>query len=176
VLKNVLEWTVGDASTYGKPVAWINVSSIASPTGGADAHESLRKVLGYVGAEIVESACVRVPLSRSMLDADGLLTDAAARRQIAEAIRRLAEQAAQPVYRPDPVRRDIQINEGTIRLGQLLKLADVIGSGAEVKRFLAERPVRVNGEPEARRGRQLHPGDLVEVGDVALRLVSMPVT
>lgn len=47
--KNVLEWTVGDASTYGKPVAWVNASSPAAPTGGADAHDSLRKVLGYVG-------------------------------------------------------------------------------------------------------------------------------
>jgi len=57
-----------------------------------------------------------------------------------------------------------------IRLGQLLKLAAVIDSGAEVKTFLAAEPVRVNGEPEARRGRQLHPGDVVDVGGSELRL------
>ena len=51
-LKNLLEWTVGDASTYRKPVAWINASVPAAPTGARDTHESRRKVLGYVGAEI----------------------------------------------------------------------------------------------------------------------------
>jgi chromate reductase len=61
-LKNLLEWTVGDGGTYGKPIAWINVSGPAAPTGGADAHDSLRKVLGYVHADIVEAACTRVPL------------------------------------------------------------------------------------------------------------------
>jgi hypothetical protein len=33
--KNLLEWTVGDGSTYEKRVAWINVSGSAAPTGGA---------------------------------------------------------------------------------------------------------------------------------------------
>ena len=32
-------------------------------------------------------------------------------------------------------------------------------------------PVLVNGEPDARRGRQLHPGDVVVVGDEELRVV-----
>jgi ribosome-associated protein len=59
-----------------------------------------------------------------------------------------------------------------IRLGQLLKLAGVIESGAEVKELLAqEGAVRVNGEPEARRGRQLHPGDVVTAAGQELRLV-----
>jgi ribosome-associated protein YbcJ (S4-like RNA binding protein) len=34
--------------------------------------------------------------------------------------------------------------------------------------------VSVNGEPEARRGRQLHGGDVVEVGEEALRVVTAP--
>ena len=58
-LKNLLERTVGDGGTYRKPVAWINVSGPASPTGGAHAHESLRKVLSYVHADIVEQARTR---------------------------------------------------------------------------------------------------------------------
>ena len=71
--------------------------------------------------------------------------------------------------------RDIGIRGDTIRLGQLLKLANVIGSGAEVKALLAqEGAVLVNGEPETRRGRQLHPGDVVSVGGEELRLVSDP--
>ena len=53
--------------------------------------------------------------------------------------------------------------EDTIRLGQLLKLADLVESGAEVKDVLVSGVVRVNGEPEERRGRQLHRGDVVSV-------------
>jgi len=37
---NLLDWTVGGAEISRKPVAWVNVSSIAAPTGGADAHAS----------------------------------------------------------------------------------------------------------------------------------------
>jgi ribosome-associated protein len=61
--------------------------------------------------------------------------------------------------------REVEIRGEMIRLGQLLKLAGVTGSGAEVKDLLAVRPaaVRVNGEPESRRGRQLHPGDVIEI-------------
>lgn len=63
--KNLLEWTVGGGETYGMPVAWVNASGPAAPTGAADAHDSLRKVLGYTGSDIVEAACVRVPVPRS---------------------------------------------------------------------------------------------------------------
>ena len=52
-----------------------------------------------------------------------------------------------------------------IRLGQLLKLAGVRDTGGEVKELLAENAVTVNGEAESRRGRQLHPGYVVRVGD-----------
>lgn len=67
--------------------------------------------------------------------------------------------------------REIPIRGDTIRLGQLLKLAGVVDSGAEAKALLADAPPHVNGAPESRRGRQLHPGDVVTVGDVQLRLV-----
>jgi ribosome-associated protein len=53
--------------------------------------------------------------------------------------------------------------EDTIRLGQLLKLVDAVPSGAQVKDVLSSGDVRVNGEPEDRRGRQLHAGDVVSV-------------
>jgi len=58
---------------------------------------------------------------------------------------------------------DIPIRGETIRLGQLLKLADVASGGGEAKALLAEELVTVNGELETRRGRQLHPGDVVVV-------------
>ncbi len=66
--------------------------------------------------------------------------------------------------------REQTIRGETIRLGQLLKLAGLIDSGAEAKALLADEMVRVNGEPEARRGRQLHPGDVVAVGGEELRV------
>jgi ribosome-associated protein len=72
------------------------------------------------------------------------------------------------------VSQDVPIRGETIRLGQLLKLAGIVGGGGEVRRFLAEATVLVNGEPEARRGRQLHPGDTVRVNDLELRVARGP--
>jgi NAD(P)H-dependent FMN reductase len=88
--KNLLDWTVGGGQTYGMPVAWLNVSGAAAPTGGADAHESLRKVLAYTGAEIVDDACLRLPLSRDDVGADGLIAPPEAREAIVGAVRALA--------------------------------------------------------------------------------------
>jgi ribosome-associated protein len=67
---------------------------------------------------------------------------------------------------------DVPIRGEMIRLGQLLKLADVVSDGGEAKALLAEGVVVVNGEREDRRGRQLHPGDVVRVGDDELRVVA----
>jgi ribosome-associated protein len=67
---------------------------------------------------------------------------------------------------------DVAIRGDTIRLGQLLKLAGVVGAGGDAKALLATETVLVNGEPEARRGRQLHPGDEVRVGGEVIRLVA----
>ncbi len=66
---------------------------------------------------------------------------------------------------------EISIRGDTIRLGQLLKLAGVVDSGSEVKALLADEPALVNGQPEARRGRQLHRGDTVRVGEHELLVV-----
>jgi ribosome-associated protein len=68
--------------------------------------------------------------------------------------------------------REIEISGDVIRLGQLLKLAGLAGSGSDAKELLLSGGVAVNGEPEERRGRQLHPGDFVSAGGEELRLVS----
>jgi len=86
--KNVLDWLIGDdqqGSVYEKPVAWINVS----PRGAVHAHESLRLVLGYAHADIVEAACVHVPLNHADVGEDGLVSDPAARAAISFAIEQL---------------------------------------------------------------------------------------
>jgi ribosome-associated protein len=67
---------------------------------------------------------------------------------------------------------EIPIRGEMIRLGQLLKLAGIVDSGSEVKAFLATERVLVNDASEARRGRQLHPGDTVRVGTHELRLIA----
>ena len=59
--------------------------------------------------------------------------------------------------------RDVPIDGDMIRLGQFLKLADLIGTGGEGKILIASGDVTVNGEVDLRRGRQLHRGDVVSV-------------
>jgi ribosome-associated protein len=70
------------------------------------------------------------------------------------------------------VEQSIEITGDMIRLGQLLKLAGAASGGAEAKALIAGGQVTVNGEPELRRGRQLHPGDVVRVGTDDLRIVA----
>ncbi|OMC34330.1 RNA-binding protein [Mycobacterium sp. GA-1841] len=70
----------------------------------------------------------------------------------------------------DPV--DVPIRDDSIRLGQFLKLASLIDSGADAKAVIADGLVSVNGEVEIRRGRQLRPGDTVTLGDQAARVAA----
>ncbi|ASR00954.1 MULTISPECIES: RNA-binding S4 domain-containing protein [Gordonia] len=65
---------------------------------------------------------------------------------------------------------DVTIRDDSIRLGQFLKLANLIESGAEAKEVIADGLVTVNGEVETRRGRQLTLGDVVEVGGMSVRV------
>ena len=59
--------------------------------------------------------------------------------------------------------RTEEIRGEGIRLGQFLKLADLVDNGSDVKPLVAGGEVRVNGETETRRGRQLAKGDVVAV-------------
>jgi len=65
---------------------------------------------------------------------------------------------------------DVPIRDASIRLGQFLKLANLVESGAEAKPVIADGLVRVNGEVETRRGRQLVVGDVVELNGQAARV------
>lgn len=92
-VKNLLDWLIGDDhpdSLYRKPVAWIN----ASPRGAALAHESLRAVLGYAHAEVVESACAHLPVTPAMVGPSGLLGDPESGARIATVLRALAAATA----------------------------------------------------------------------------------
>jgi ribosome-associated protein len=71
---------------------------------------------------------------------------------------------------PVPVPVDVPIRDRSIRLGQFLKLANLVESGAEAKPVIADGLVRVNGEVETRRGRQLVLGDVVTLGPASARV------
>ena len=57
--KNLLDWTVGGTEICDKPTGWINA---ANPGRGEGAAATLRLVLEYTGAAIVEDACVRIAI------------------------------------------------------------------------------------------------------------------
>lgn len=59
---------------------------------------------------------------------------------------------------------------GTIRLGQFLKYANLAESGAQARLMLADGLVKVDGEVETRRGRQLQGDEVVEVGSVSVKV------
>ena len=97
--KNVLDWLIGDdqpRSISEKPVAWINVS----PRGAALAHESLRVVLTYANASIVEDACVAAPVPPNGVGPDGLIADPASVAEIVRSLAALARHLAGPASGP----------------------------------------------------------------------------
>jgi chromate reductase len=86
--KNLLDWTVGGPEMYGKPVAWITVA----PEGrGIHAEASLRTVLGYVGATILEPAGTRVVVARADLDPGGRIASTDLRARVEQLVRSFAD-------------------------------------------------------------------------------------
>ncbi|MFG2293369.1 NADPH-dependent FMN reductase [Streptomyces sp. NPDC048603] len=86
--KNLLDWTVGGTEICDKPVAWVNA---AAPGRGQGAEATLRLVLGYTGAAVVEPACARIPVASRMVGADGLIADPQVRERIGEVLALLTE-------------------------------------------------------------------------------------
>jgi NAD(P)H-dependent FMN reductase len=89
-VKNLLDWTIGDAhprSIYDKPVGWVN----ASPRGAEGAHTELRTVLSYAHARIIESACVHIPVTAAMIGVDSYVTDDVALASVVSVLRALAD-------------------------------------------------------------------------------------
>ena len=88
--KNLLDWTVGGSGLYGVPAGWINPSALG---GSQDTYHALRIVLGRAGAEIIESACLDVPVPRDAVGADGLIESEQIRSAIRRALDALLEAA-----------------------------------------------------------------------------------
>jgi ribosome-associated protein len=55
----------------------------------------------------------------------------------------------------------IRLRDEYIKLGQALKAAGLVESGAEAKEVILEGSVSVNGESDTRRGRKLYAGDII---------------
>ena len=70
--------------------------------------------------------------------------------------------AAEPIH--------VAISDSSIKLGQFLKLANLVESGSDAKALLSAGMVRVNGQPETRRGRQLVNGEVVSVAAQSARV------
>ncbi len=105
--KNLLDWAVGDdqpASLDGKPVAWVNVA----PRGAVHAHDSLRRVLRYLGARVVEPACADLPLAQTDLDAEGLVQAAHIRARLAAVLEQLSGAAPVPAWLPSRTPRPVR--------------------------------------------------------------------
>lgn len=61
--------------------------------------------------------------------------------------------------------QDVPVRGGDIRLGQFIKLANLVETGGTAKEVIAAGQVTVNGEVDTRRGRHLHVGDVVGLLD-----------
>lgn len=61
--------------------------------------------------------------------------------------------------------QDVSVRGDDIRLGQFIKLANLVDSGGSAKEVIAAGRVTVNGEADTRRGRHLRTGDEVAVLD-----------
>ena len=95
--KNAIDWLVGSGELYRTPVAWINVGI---PGRGAGAEETLATVLGYVDADVVEQACVRIPVGRDAVGPDGTVDDADVRAQLASVLGAVAGHVRSLTDRP----------------------------------------------------------------------------
>jgi NAD(P)H-dependent FMN reductase len=85
IIKNALDWMVGNESFVNKPVALLNASPRAR-----HALAALRETLQTMSARIVDEACIAVPLLGSGLDEDGIVTHGEISKALSAALRALA--------------------------------------------------------------------------------------
>lgn len=81
VLKNALDWMVGNEAFVNKPVALLNASpmSIHAPA-------SLKEIITVMSARIVEEASITLPLRGARLDEQGMIAHAVISAALSEAL------------------------------------------------------------------------------------------
>ncbi|AKK07602.1 RNA-binding S4 domain-containing protein [Corynebacterium testudinoris] len=67
---------------------------------------------------------------------------------------------------------DVAIRSESIKLGQFIKLANLVATGGEAKEVIAAGDVTVNGTVDTRRGKTLRDGDVVCLGDACARVTT----
>ena len=67
---------------------------------------------------------------------------------------------------------DFTLRGDHITLDALLKATGLASSGGVAKMAITAGGVRVNGEPETRRGRKLRAGDEIDVGGAVVRIAA----
>jgi len=98
-LKNLLDHLVDGGQLVGKPVAWL---SVAAPGQDESALATLETVLRHGNAQVLPSACIRVPLRPEAVDAQGLIDDPRLRVALLDITQALARSLAPPKPRQAP--------------------------------------------------------------------------
>ena len=65
----------------------------------------------------------------------------------------------------------VHITKSPVELFKILKFEGIADSGAEAKNIVAEGHVKVNGEVETRKRRQIVAGDIFQIGEDSWQLV-----
>jgi len=65
----------------------------------------------------------------------------------------------------------IRLRDDFIKLGQALKAAGLVRTGAEAKLVILDGKVKVNGETEYQRGKKLYDGDIVEYASEKIQIM-----
>ena len=68
--------------------------------------------------------------------------------------------------------KDVKISTEFIRLGQLVKLLDLVDTGGQVTVYLLSNEILVNGVDEKRRGKKLYPNDVGTLDGEEYRICS----
>ena len=68
--------------------------------------------------------------------------------------------------------KDVKISTEFIRLGQLVKLLDLVDTGGQVTVYLLSNEILVKGVDEKRRGKKLYPNDVVTLDGEEYRICS----
>lgn len=66
---------------------------------------------------------------------------------------------------------EIKLRDDFIKLGQALKAAGLVKSGAEAKGVIQSGMVKVNNQTETQRGKKLCDGDIVEYNGQIVKIV-----
>lgn len=64
----------------------------------------------------------------------------------------------------------IKLRDDYIKLGQVIKAANLVGSGVEAKFVIQDGLVKVNGQVELQRGKKLVDGDIVEFEGYTIKI------